>query len=94
MTVVGNDELQKRFGLSSGDIAELESAADAYDAGVWPRGRVSRIGRPPLCDEKTTTVSHVEPLSKVAAIDAKARERGLSRSDALRAATDLWLSVG
>ena len=94
MPVVSNSGLVKHFGLSAEEVAELEAAADACDRGEWPKGRVSKIGRPSLYEEATETVSHKEPKSKVRALDAKAQRLGMSRSQALREATELWLLEG
>ena len=94
MSVVSRAELMERFGLSEKEIEELEAAADAADRGEWPKGKITRIGRPSLYEEETETVSHKEPKSKIIALDAKARALGISRSQALRQATDLWLMQG
>jgi hypothetical protein len=94
MSVVSKAELMERFGLSEKEIEELEAAADAADRGEWPKGKITRIGRPSLYEEETETVSHKEPKSKIIALDAKARALGISRSQALRQATDLWLMQG
>ena len=45
-------------------------------------------------EEVNETVSHKEPKSKILAFDKKAQERGISRSQALREATELWLMEG
>lgn len=45
VAVLKNEEAQRRFGISSDEIAELEAAADAYDEGVWPRGRITRVDK-------------------------------------------------
>lgn len=94
MAVVSNSELMEKFGLTEEEVNELEAAADACDRGEWPKGRVTRIGRPSLYEEETETVSHKEPKSKILAFDKKAQERGISRSQALREATELWLMEG
>lgn len=94
MSVVSKAELMERFGLSEKEIEELEAAADAADRGEWPKGKITRIGRPSLYEEETETVSHKESKSKIIALDAKARALGISRSQALRQATDLWLMQG
>lgn len=91
MAVLTNKEVSERFGLSDDQIKDLEAQADEFDAGEWPRGKITRIGRPKSTEEPTKPLTFRIRSSKVEEIDAKASALGMSRGDALRAAVDEWL---
>ena len=63
----------------------IEQIAAAFERGEWP-GIESRIvqGRPLKFNEELQSVTFKVPVRKLAAIDQRAAERGVSRSDYLR----------
>ena len=63
----------------------IEQIAAAFERGEWP-GIESRIaqGRPLKFNEELQSVTFKVPVRKLAAIDQRAAERGISRSDYLR----------
>ena len=87
MKVMTAQEAEKRFGLSSEELDALEEDAANGILHGEPRGEVV-IGRPPLFDERMRQVSFKEPESKVAAIDKRAAQLGMKRSDYLRRIVD------
>ena len=87
MRVVTSQELEEAYGLSAEELDALEQ--DVTDGVLHgePRGDVI-MGRPPLFDEPMRQVSFKEPQSKVAAIDRRAQQLGMRRSDYLRRIID------
>lgn len=85
-----------RYELDNGEIltdADLEGEAAEYEAGVWKGGLTHlRIGRPHICDEELGTVTFRAPLSKIAAMELKAQEKGVSKSQFMREALDRAVS--
>lgn len=77
-------ELEQRFGVSADEIAKIDE--DATN-GVL-QGRVVKTvtgpGRPPLSDEPLQQLTFKEPASIVRAVDKRAKELGMRRSDYLR----------
>lgn len=66
----------------------LNAMAEEYENGTWEGvGKASR-GRPRLYDEDMETVSLRLPKSRVAAINAVSKRRGVSKSDFIRSAID------
>lgn len=92
MTVLTNKELIDYYGMKPNEIAALEAQADAFDKGEWPRGKVTRIGRPPTGAEPTRPLTIRLRESKVNAVEYKAERLGISRTAALREAVDDWLA--
>lgn len=85
------------LGTSNGvEITEelLDEWADAYERGEWSDGKTLILGRPRLADEEVRPVTFKLPLSKIAALDLKASQRGGTRSEALREAVDEYLAQG
>jgi hypothetical protein len=72
----------------------IEELAAAYESGNWPGVATGEIvmGRPRLADEEVKTVTFKLPVSKIVALDKKAKSRAATRSDALREAVDGYLS--
>jgi hypothetical protein len=80
------------FTTSSGAVLDddaFDKMAKEWEDGTW-EGRLGEVtmGRPKLYDEDLETVSFRLPVSRIAAIEAVARRRGMSRSDFLRNAVD------
>ena len=87
MKVMTAQEVEEAYGLSASELDALEK--DATDGVLHgePRGEVI-VGRPPLFDERMRQVSFKEPESKIAAIDKRAAQLGMKRSDYLRRVVD------
>lgn len=82
------EELESMFGISAGRIADIDEAAVH---GVLPGKAVRTVtgpGRPPIFDEPMSQVSFKEPESKLRAIDERASQLGIKRSDYLRQLVD------
>ena len=80
------------YKLDSGELLTdetIERECAEYEAGTWKGGVHSyHIGRPRYCDEELETVTFKAPKSKVAAMERKAAERGISKSQFLREAME------
>ena len=78
--------------LDSGEVLtdeDIERECAEYEDGTWEGGTHDyHIGRPPLTDEELETVTFRAPKSKVAAMERKAKERGISKSEFLRQAME------
>lgn len=77
-------ELEKLFDITPERIDEID--ADATE-GKLPGKAVSTIigpGRPPIFDEPMQQVTFKEPGTRVHAIDTRAKQLGMRRSDYLR----------
>ncbi|MDR1185301.1 MAG: hypothetical protein LBK67_10980 [Coriobacteriales bacterium] len=72
----------------------IEELATAYESGDWPGVATGEIvmGRPRLAKEELRTVTFKLPVSKIVALDKKAKSCSATRSDALREAVDGYLS--
>ncbi|MDR1087755.1 MAG: hypothetical protein LBL23_00470 [Coriobacteriales bacterium] len=72
----------------------MEQIARAFERGEWP-GTESRIvrGRPRLFGERLQSVTFKAPARKVAALDQKAANLDMSRSDYLRHLVDSDLAT-
>ena len=74
--------LEEKYGVTAEQISEWSTAAEQ---GEYP-GKPGRTtaGRPLMFGEELLPVTFKEPRKKIAAIDARARSQGMSRSDYLR----------
>ena len=65
--------------------ADFDAMAVEYEAGTWtePVGKASP-GRPKLYEEDMETVSFRLPRSRVDAVEAAAKRRGISKSEFYR----------
>lgn len=92
VTSVDRKELNELLGMSEEEIDEM---ARPFEEGTWDPSQFGEViaGRPPMFDEPLRPVTFKEPQSTIEAIDARASECGLSRSDYLRSlvAKDLAL---
>ena len=75
--------------------ADFDAMAVEYEAGTWtePVGKASP-GRPMLYEEDMETVSFRLPRSRVDAVEAAAKRRGISKSEFYRRAIDRELLLG
>lgn len=87
MKVVSDAEVERDYGISAEQL-------DAWDRDVCegklhgePRGAVVR-GRPLKFGQEMRQVGFKEPMSKVRAIDKRAAQLGMGRSDYLRHLVD------
>lgn len=87
-------ELETAFGVTPDqlDVWEREAAVGSLpgkSAGPVQKGP----GRPAIFGEEMRQVGFKEPLRKISAIDARAAQLGLRRSDYLRALVDADLAA-
>lgn len=77
-------ELEEMFGITAERIEEIDAdASKGVLQGVAVK-TVTGAGRPPLFDEPLQQVAFKEPRGRVRAIDARAAQLGMRRSDYLR----------
>ena len=68
---------------------EMERDAEAWENDTWEGGFADiRVGRPRYSDEDLGTVVFKAPLSKIAAMERKASELGVSKSQFMRDALE------
>jgi len=89
--MITKEELKSRYGATDAEVAELQESAQAYESGVWPSGKITRVGRPGIADEEAKPITVRLPMSQIAALDGKAKKRGETRSSAVRDAVSKWL---
>ena len=77
-------ELETMFSISKERIAEIDDKATRGVLEGDPGKTTTGAGRPPLCEEPLQQVSFKEPKSRIDAIDARAAQLGVRRSDYLR----------
>lgn len=87
MKVLKPSETEALFGISEEQIDSWEQDASQGILHGEPRDEVL-IGRPLLFGEETKQVGFREPLKKIEAIDRRARQLGMKRSDYLRYLVD------
>lgn len=80
------------YKLADGSILsdeDIEREAEMWENDTWDEQFVEvRIGRPRYCDEELGTVTFRAPKSKIEAMERKAKELGVSKSQFLRDALD------
>lgn len=91
MRVLAADQIEERFGVTEEQLDQLERDAAEGVLHGEPRGEVI-MGRPLLFGEETRQVGFREPLNKIAAIDRRAKQLGMRRSDYLRSLVDADLA--
>jgi len=69
-------ELKARYNMSEEELAELEASSKAYESGNWPSGKITRVGRPSIAMEEVKPIKVRLPVSKINALDGKARDKG------------------
>ncbi len=87
MAVMSAKELEERFGVTSEELDRLEEDAANGILHGEPRGEVI-VGRPLKFGEEMKQVGFKEPVRKIEAIDRRAAQLGLKRSDYLRRLVD------
>jgi hypothetical protein len=80
---MNDKQLEKKYGVTAEQIAEWSEAAERGEYPGIPKGEVM-VGRPLKFGEELRPVTFKEPQTIIAAIDARARSQGVSRSDYLR----------
>lgn len=90
MKVLSSKEVEQKFGMSAEQIDQLERDAASGVFHGEPQGEVMR-GRPFMFGEEMRQVGFKEPLQKVDAIDRRAGQLGMRRSDYLRYLVDIDL---
>lgn len=81
--VMSNEEILEKFGLTKEELDILE---DEATRGILRGKPVKTVysGRPLMFGEKMRQVGFKEPETTIAAIDARAKQLGMKRSDYLR----------
>lgn len=78
------DELEEMFGISPEEIQEIDGDAAVGVLHGEATATVTGPGRPPLFDEPMQQVTFKEPSDRVRAIDKRAKQLGVKRSEYLR----------
>lgn len=81
-----SEELKAKYGMPAAEVEAL--AADAENGILHGEVREVVMGRPLMFGEEMRQVSFKEPVRKVAAINARAEQLGMKRSDYLRHLVD------
>ena len=81
-------ELEKMFDITPERIAEIDDDATRGVLHGTALKTVTGAGRPPLSDERLQQITFKEPQSTVQAIDRRASQLGMRRSDYLRQLVD------
>lgn len=87
MKVMSSKEIEEKYGIAA---EEIESWEKDICEGIFhgdQRGEIV-VGRPLKFGEEMKQVGFKEPLNKIAAIDARAEQLGMKRSDYLRHLVD------
>jgi hypothetical protein len=92
MKVMTAAEIERAYGMSARELDQLSADAENGVLHGTPRGTVV-IGRPLKFGEDMRQVGFKEPESVVAAIDARAQQLGMKRSDYLRHLVDADLKA-
>jgi hypothetical protein len=92
MKVMTAAEIERAYGMSARELDQLSADAENGVLHGAPRGPVV-VGRPLKFGEDMRQVGFKEPESVVAAIDARAQQLGMKRSDYLRHLVDADLKA-
>lgn len=92
MRVMTSSEVEEVFGITSNQLDDWERDAATGILHGAPRGDVV-TGRPLMFGEETRQVGFREPVSKIEAIDRRASQLGMGRSDYLRHLVDSDLAA-
>lgn len=68
--------------------SRFDEMAKEYEEGTWSGLGEVTMGRPKIYDEDLETVSFRLPKSRIAAVEAVAKKRGMSKSEFYRRAID------
>ena len=94
VTILKEGDLDEGVLLSNGDVLkehDIAAICENIEKGMFPGKRWSGdaiVGRPLKFGEEMKQVGFKEPLNKIAAIDARAKQLGMKRSDYLRHLVD------
>ena len=71
----------------------LDKMAKRYEDGTWS-GKMGKlvVGRPSLADEDVKSISFRLPVSKISIMDARAANRGETRSEFIRSVIETELA--
>ncbi|MBR2835637.1 MAG: hypothetical protein IKE43_08030 [Coriobacteriales bacterium] len=83
MTVLTSQEIEEQFGITADQLDMWESDVCNGIFHGEPRGEVI-VGRPLLFGQEMKQVGFKEPISIINAIDKRANQLGMRRSDYLR----------
>ena len=81
------EEINKKFGVTEEQLDEWAEACERGEYPGKPTGEIL-VGRPLMFGEEMKPVTFKETESKIAAINARAAELDMSRSDYLRSLVD------
>ena len=87
MAAMSAKEVQEKFGITVEELDTWEKDAARGILHGEPRGEVI-VGRPLMFGEEMKQVGFKEPLRKIEAMDRRARQLGMKRSDYLRHLVD------
>lgn len=87
MRVMSSKEIEEQYGIAEEELDDWEKDICEGTFHGAPRGEVV-VGRPLKFGEEMKQVGFKEPLNKIAAIDARAAQLGMKRSDYLRHLVD------
>lgn len=87
MGTLSSKEVENIYGLTRQQLDALEDDASKGILHGKPRGKVL-VGRPLMFDEEMKQVGFKEPIKKIKAIDKRAHQLGLRRSEYLRRLVD------
>ena len=84
------EKLNKMFGVTE---EQLDAWAEEYESGTWDAASLGEVkrGRPSLADEDVKPVTFRLPESWIVAMDRRAEEEGITRSEFLRSAVETAL---
>jgi hypothetical protein len=85
-------EMEERFGVTAEELDALERDASRGVLHGKPAGKVV-MGRPRKFHEETRQIGFREPVGKVSAIERRAAQLGMGRSDYLRHLVDQDLAT-
>ena len=72
---------------------EIEREADMWENDTWEGRLVNlRIGRPPISSEELGSVTFKAPKSRIAAMEKRAKDQGMSKSQFMRMAMEKALA--
>lgn len=84
---MNREEINKKFGVTEEKLDEWAEACERGEYPGKPTGEIM-VGRPLMFGEEMKPVTFKETASKIAAINARAAELDMSRSDYLRFLVD------
>ncbi len=91
MVVMTSKEIEEEYGMSAKEIESLSE--DAEKGILHGEVRETIAGRPLMFGEEMKQVGFKEPVRRIAAIDARAKQLGMKRSDYLRHLVEMDLST-